>query len=366
MRSPSRNVALPVATQTLLRRFRSQRPVRGGSLLVTIFGDSIAPRGGVVTLGGLISLARPFGLTERLVRTSVGRLAADGWLVARREGRQSEYRLTPTGQERFAAATQRIYGESPRAWDGQWTLLILPPPNSGPNGKSPANPRSNGTRTGSTREELRWLGFGQLGPGLFAHPSCTLEQARSWTKEVEGARNALLLRSSGESAGVDRQLVAAGWDLAELTRRYQRFVDTFAPVGAAVESLSTDSTAGATIEAPARDRAATHGSKASDTHAATSAMAESAFVIRTLLIHEYRKIHLRDPLLPPELLPEGWVGAAAYELCRRLYPTVFGDAERFLSQHASTIREPLPPPEPSVYKRFMEVYGNNAAAGQRS
>src|SRR2546430_16693793 len=28
-----------------------------------------------------------------------------------------------------------------------------------------------------------------------------------------------------------------------------------------------------------------------------------SFIIRTLLIHEYRKIHLRDPLLPPALLP---------------------------------------------------------------
>ena len=47
------------ATQTLLRRFRAQRPLRGGSLLVTIFGDAIAPRGGLVTLGSLIRLAQP-------------------------------------------------------------------------------------------------------------------------------------------------------------------------------------------------------------------------------------------------------------------------------------------------------------------
>src|SRR6266576_3488989 len=104
-------VKAPVATATqgLLRRLQSQRPIRGGSLLVTIFGDAIAPRGGVVTLGSLIKLAGPFGLTERLVRTSVARLAQDGWLVARRDGRLSEYRLAPQGQQRFAEATQRIY-----------------------------------------------------------------------------------------------------------------------------------------------------------------------------------------------------------------------------------------------------------------
>jgi phenylacetic acid degradation operon negative regulatory protein len=83
------------------------------------------------------------------------------------------------------------------------------------------------------------------------------------------------------------------------------------------------------------------------------ANAESAFVVRTLLIHEYRKIHLRDPLLPPALLPDGWVGTAAYELCRRLYPAVFAEAERFLSEHARSIRAPLPPPDAAVHRRFM-------------
>ena len=53
------------AIQGLLRHFHRQSPIRGGSLLITLFGDAIAPRGGTVTLGSLISLAAPFGLTER-------------------------------------------------------------------------------------------------------------------------------------------------------------------------------------------------------------------------------------------------------------------------------------------------------------
>src|SRR5882724_6685325 len=120
------NPTVATTTQGLLKRFRSQRPIRGGSLLVSIFGDSIAPRGGAVTLGSLIKLAAPFGLTERLVRTSVARLAQDDWLAARRSGRRSEYRLTRTGAERFAQATRRIYGESPSVWDGKWTLVVVP------------------------------------------------------------------------------------------------------------------------------------------------------------------------------------------------------------------------------------------------
>ena len=94
---------------------------------MTIFGDSIAPRGGVVTLGSLIQLAAPFGLTERLVRTSVARLAQDDWLVARRDGRRSEYRLTARGQQRFARGHPTYLRQGAGSWDGQWTLLVLPP-----------------------------------------------------------------------------------------------------------------------------------------------------------------------------------------------------------------------------------------------
>ena len=306
--APSGTTPNPVAA--LLRQFRRQRPIRGGSLLITIFGDSIAPRGGAVTLGSLISLAQPFGLTERLVRTSVARLAGDGWLLARRDGRRSEYRITPAGRDRFAEATRRIYGAIPDSWGGQWTLLILPP--------------ANGGRRQDVREELRWLGFGQVTPGVFAHPNWSVEEARAGLKGVEGAAAALLMKSSSEGSETDRRLVASGWDLGDLTRRYRRFLETFTPVADAVGPTAV-------------------GPMATD---------EAAFTIRTLLIHEYRKIHLQDPLLPPALLPVNWVGAAAYDLSKHLYSAVFPAAERYLSNTASTTTEALPSADSSAYARF--------------
>jgi phenylacetic acid degradation operon negative regulatory protein len=295
------------AVPALLRHFRAQRPLRGGSLLITIFGDAIAPRGGAVTLGSLIRLAAAFGLTERLVRTSVARLARDGWLAARRAGRRSEYRLTRLGAERFAEATQRIYGENPRAWDGQWTLLLLP-----------ATPRP-----AALRRELRWLGFGQLTPALFAHPGRTLPEVRALLSKVAGAQPALLLQSSSGDLGADRELAARGWDLEELARRYRRFLTRFAPVDAAI--------------------------------GAQPFLPETAFVVRTLLIHEYRKIHLRDPLLPPALLPHAWVGASAYELCRRLYARVFVGAEEYLAAAAHQLQQPLPAANSAAQARFGGV-----------
>ena len=299
---PRTPLAPPV--RALLQHFQAQRPLRGGSLLITIFGDAIAPRGGAVTLGSLIRLATPFGLNERAVRTAVARLARAGWLASRRAGRRSEYRLTRSGAERFAEATRRIYGESPQSWNGRWTLVVLP---------EAAGPRRE------TRAELRWLGFGQLNATLFAHPGCTLPQARAWMRKLPGTRGALLLYSSGADLAADRGLVARGWDLGDLTRRYRDFVARFSAVEPTV---------------------------------AAGVAPETAFLLRTLLIHEYRKVHLQDPLLPPALLPVGWIGGRAYELCRRLYGQLFGDAEGYLSTAAHQLSCTLPPADPAAHARF--------------
>lgn len=294
------------SVRSLLRHFRAQRPLRGGSLLITIFGDAIAPRGGAVTLGSLIRLAATFGLTERLVRTSVARLARDGWLAGRRVGRRSEYRLTPLGAERFAEATRRIYGENPRAWDGQWTLLLLPA----------------ARRPAALRRELKWLGFGQLTPALFAHPG-TVPEARALLRNVAGTNPVVLLLSGSGDLAADRELAARGWDLEELARRYRSFLARFAPVEAVLSAQPFP--------------------------------AQTAFVVRTLLIHEYRKIHLRDPLLPPALLPQDWIGASAYELCRRLYAQLFAGAESYLSVAAHQLRRPLPAANSAAHARFGGV-----------
>lgn len=296
---------LDKATHALLARFHRQRPVRSGSLLITVLGDSIAPRGGIVTLGSLIRLAAPFGLPERLVRTSVGRLAQDGWLSSNREGRQSEYFLTDHGRKRFAEATARIYREALQSWDRTWTLLFLPP--------------GGGQKT--LREELLWLGFGQVRPGVLAHPSRSVEDTREQLVQLDSKADVIVLSARSEGDAADRALIEAGWDLAELARGYRRFVDTFTPVRASLDGKSTPP-------------------------------AETAFVIRTLLIHEYRKIHLRDPLLPHSLLPADWIGAQAYELCRALYRAVFAAADQYVTASAETLSGKLELPSRQAYRRF--------------
>jgi phenylacetic acid degradation operon negative regulatory protein len=291
--------------RNLAMRLRSQRPLRAGSLIVTIFGDSIMPRGGAISLGSLIRLAAPFGLNERLVRTATARLAQEGWVRSRRAGNLSEYRLSDSGRERFAEATRRIYGGSNPHWSGRWTLVVLP--------AMPAAARHR------LRKELTWQGFGELAGGVFAHPD---RQVRGVELPLAGAESAgaLIFEADLGAHGVPARLVDRAWDLADLAQRYRRFVKRFESAAAALRNQPADP--------------------------------QTAFILRTLLIHEYRRLHLRDPLLPKRLLPANWPGHRAEQLCREVYEKVFAGSESHLSRVAARLAGALPPPDPAVMRRF--------------
>ncbi len=294
------------AARPLLRAFRAQRPLRAGSLLITLFGDAIAPRGGEIALSSMITLAGQFGLSERLVRTSVGRLARENWLQCERIGRLSYYRLTPHGRAEFASATQRIYGTAPQAWEGVWTVVLM------------------GELSPAEREPLsrdfRWRGFGQLSPGVLIYPADRLQEIEpELAASPEGERVLLLQARTGDRAR-DLRLVRRGWDLAELEQRYRRLTRLLDPV----------------------ERALARGPVSPAT----------SFVVRTLLVHEYRRIHLRDPLLPADLLPERWTGTEVAQRCGHIYRAVFAGAERFLNAHAVNRAGRVPPAGPESLRRF--------------
>ena len=76
-----------------------REPSRTGSIVITVFGDAIVPRGGSVWLGTLLEFFKELDVDASVVRTAMSRLTADGWFERNRIGRNSFYRL---GAERAA------------------------------------------------------------------------------------------------------------------------------------------------------------------------------------------------------------------------------------------------------------------------
>ncbi|MFO1314418.1 MAG: phenylacetic acid degradation operon negative regulatory protein PaaX [Burkholderiales bacterium] len=283
-------------------------PPRAKSLLVTVWGDALAPHGGAVWLAGLIRLLAPFGVNDRLVRTSVFRLVRDGWLAASSHGRRSRYRLTREGERRFDDAYRRIYDRPPEDWHGLWELVVA-------DGVAPA-------RRPLLRDELAWAGFGELAPGVFVRPRDSVRPLPAIVA-APGIGERVVVAQAGDLPG-QRPLAAAverAWDLGALAAGYRRFLHRF---GVVIERF-----------------------RAGDAHDP-----QQCFVVRTLLIHAYRRVLLRDPLLPAALLPLDWPGAAAHALCRDFYRLTHRSAEAHLAATLACDGDSLPPANAAFYARF--------------
>lgn len=275
---------------------------RAKSLLVTIWGDTIFPRGGAAWLGGLIDLARPFGVSERLVRTSVQRLTREDWLFSTRLGRRSRYDLTASGHRRFEDARRRIFAPAPADWDGRWLLVFTGLGRLG-----------RGQRE-AVRRELLWLGFGVLAPNLFAHPAGDRALAGHVLRDLGVDAEVVVMTAAAEAAAgggkslAGQALLRDCWDLDGLAADYRAFLDRFGRAPAALAAAS---------------RSPGPGEGEGD--------GEACFVLRTLLVHEYRRILLRDPDLPAELLPADWTGSAARRLRGEVFRLASGSAEPYVA-----------------------------------
>src|SRR5712691_4134540 len=80
--------------------------------------------------------------------------------------------------------------------------------------------------------------------------------------------------------------------------------------------------------------------------------AADAFTARILLIHHYRRVVLRDPLLPAALLPKDWPGRAARALCGDIYRALLPKSELWLDQHGTSEAGPLPKAGADLTRRF--------------
>ena len=295
-----------------ISRFLATDPPRSKSLVMTIFGDAIAPHGARLWLGSLIELVAPMGATDRLVRTSVFRLAQEGWLVASREGRRSSYALLPEARPRFERANRRIYAPPGLDWDGRWTVAMAP------NGSIDASLRA------AVRKELEWEGYAMLAPGLLAHPAADAATLAEVLERVKGTGR-IFVCSAAELPGSGSrplgELVQEAWDLSGVVADYRRFIAEFTPLLALLR-------------------------------AEPQLANQDAFVVRSLLIHAYRRVQLHDPMLPLDLLPQPWPGSEAYALAQAIYRLTWEGAEAHLMEVLRREDADAPAADAGFYDRF--------------
>jgi len=303
-------MSLKSATEHLVSEFSARPTMRAGSLIVSVFGDAILPRGGTVWIGSLIRALANFGINERLVRTSIFRLARDHWLDVDQVGRRSYYSLSSMGVDKFEQATIRIYGDPHQTWTGDWCLVLLAD--------------LEGELKETVRKELGWVGFGAISTNVLAHPTPDIAEMEATLKRAGIDRQVVVMqgRTLGEKQDdAMRTLVRKSWNLDDIDERYEAFIEQFQSVFRAVQKTRRLD-------------------------------ADLAFQIRTLLIQEYRSVLLRDPLLPAEMLAAEWHGTAAYELCQDLYRLVHASADTFMTGNFETADGSLPPPVPGFFDRF--------------
>ncbi|WP_030434163.1 PaaX family transcriptional regulator [Actinoplanes subtropicus] len=261
--------------------------MKARSLVFDLFGDYLRYRGGEVRLRTLTTLMESFDVPEATVRVVATRLRKEGWLEARRDGRETVYALTDQAWKLLDEGRTRIFARATGPWDGQWRMVVY------------SVPETERALREQLRKRLTWLGFGPLASGVWLSPHDRAGEVRASFADRPAVRiDTFNARSEGLAA--DRDMAARAWDLATLDKDYAELLRRYEP-----------RLAGYRAGEPTGRR---------------------ALVERIGLIHDYRLFPFRDPDLPPELLPDGWSGRAAHEMFLQVHGLLRAPAEAYVDE----------------------------------
>ena len=234
------------------------------SILLTLLGEFVHPRGGEVWTGTLVDAMATLGIEAKAARQALARTAAEGLLTSTRHGRRVRWQLTEAGSALMTEGTERIYGfmRDTHEWDGRWLVITV------------GVPESQRQLRHRLRTRLTWLGLGSPSPGLWIVPDTSKEDAvRSVIDELDLAGRAFAWTGTSAGIGDAPKLLKAAWDLDDVEKRYLAFIDQLE-----VAKAESD---------------------------------QEAFVRQVQLIQDWRHFPFLDPELPVELLDHDWPGPRA-------------------------------------------------------
>lgn len=312
-------MSMSAKIQQIIDSVVKNETLSGTSLISTIFGDSVLHRGGNISLASLIQLLELFGFNDRAVRTSVFRLVKNDWLCSDKIGRTSFYRITDSSRSTYLQAEQRIYNDQMKEWDHYWDLILM---------------SSLDTENKALLKELEWLGFANISTNLMAYPGCNRIELQRLLVDLNMSEQVVVFKAEtlqlfNNSVDTIGRMLRTNWPIDELRQRYLQFLDIFREIGVLLMQENEQ------LE-PVQ-----------------------AFQIRTLLIHYYRRILLKDPALPLELLPTDWPAISARTLSMNIYKKVFEPADEYFLSVAATAEGPMPNATAHYWRRFGGLVATN-------
>lgn len=282
-------------------------------LIMTIFGDSVIPHGGEIWLGSLVQLLEPLGISERLVRTSVFRLSKDTWLESKKVGRKSFY--SPKHIEEIKRNEQHLYYQQEK-WDGNWRLVV-----------GTSMDKACSKRDGF-RKELQRNGFNSISPNVFGHPTFSITELNRLLSHYE-QREFYVVLSARDTDCQPLNFLKSDKILhrgvrEKLEKEYGGFIEQYSPM----------------LE---------YNNEIADLSP------QDSFLIKTLMINDYRRLLWHDSIRSSLLLGGEWAGRRA----RRLAATVYCELDKKGRQHfrslAKCSENSMPPLENQFRKRFKHL-----------
>lgn len=231
-----------------------------------LLGDFARVGGEEIKLKALVALGEDLGISPATMRVTAARMREEGWLAVRREGREAFYSMTRKTLHLLDEGRQRIFRPAPEAWSGEWSMVIYTVPES-----------DRATRE-KLRRDLAWLGFGPLAPATWVSPHPVLEKVADVGAALPNARLELVTMRATDVAA-DRSIAARCWELTKLNAEYETFIRDLR------------------LQLPRYRAGMLDGVE--------------SLVARIGLVHAYRHFPYRDPSLPTELQPPGWLGEQA-------------------------------------------------------
>ncbi|MCA0941772.1 ArsR family transcriptional regulator [Salipiger pacificus] len=270
---------------------------RAPAFIVTIYGDVVEPRGGMLWMGTLIECCARHGLNESLVRTAVSRLVGAGQLEGVRIGRRSFYRLSEPARAEFREAARLLFAPPPVPED--WLLCL----------------------SDALRDADLPLPWARLAPSVALAPN---------REDIAPVAGVLLRAKQLDGHGDLGQLASERWGLPGVAEAYSSFL-------------------------------ARHGGLRDLLAGPVRVSPEDALALRLRLVHDYRHAALSDPRLPRAAYPHDWPADEARRLFVTAYVGLSKVAETHVGAQFLSPDGHLEPRNEETERRLFQLRREAAA-----